>query len=861
MRRLLLILALQAVQAAPVFGQQKIMDSLSIVLNETKDPRQRVDILNQLSVSCFDHDAEKGYDYASQAFQGAKSLNYFRGVRFATTLKGYYFFSKGDYKRALTLYHQYNSLPIPDDDLFGYNLVMIGNVFRTLGQYDSALVYYNRATDLLEKLNAQPYLAFSYKNLARLYVLQWKNKKAEEVFLKALRIYQTAKNRNGIADTWFSLSDVSKNNANFAEAQSYIEKGCQLALETGDEFQNLNCLINEGDIHYRQGDNTKALKNYFEALELLKSNDMPAMLVAVYAHIGDVYEAIAQNDVSLKYYLEALRIAERINLRHEIGRIYSSMAWTYKSQHNFKLAHEYLEKSVTLRQQIRDEHGIANCYNVLGVIYLQEKKYAQAMEGIQRSLEIRQRIGHREGISVCLFNLALVLEEQHQYGRALQYQLEALSMDEAIGNKLNMGISYNSLGRLYTKLKKFALAENFLTLAKKMANETASKSLMMNNHLYWSEYFEARKNPGKALEHHKQYTSLNDSIYSDIGAHKLAELETLYQMDKKDAHIELLNQQKLIQQNEIGLQRSQIRLQNIFIASSIAGFILLSLLTFLVYKYSGRIKRAHREISEQKEEIQSQAEELTEANHTIAEINKRLEGKIEERTQALSQAYKELDTFFYRSSHDFRRPLTTFLGLAEVAKITVKDPNALELFSKVKDTANNLDKMLVKLQSISDLGSQQLVYKEVMIKQIFDSVCDTFRESLQHKHIRTSAEISLTKPFISYPALIKIIIENLVENAIHFSGVDNSYIRLRANNQNPGYLTLDIEDNGQGIGKEYLEQVFDMYFRANEHSKGNGLGLYIVKKAVEKLDGSISVSSIPLVGSTFTMMFPMGPPS
>jgi signal transduction histidine kinase len=861
MRRLFLILVLQAVQALPVFGQQKIIDSLSLVLNKTKDPQQHVDILNQLSLSCFDHDTEKGYDYAMQAFEEAKSLNYFRGKRLATTLKGFYFFYKGDFTKALTFYRQYNSLPLPEDDLFGYNLVMTGNVFRSLAQYDSALVYYNRAISLLQKLDAQSYLAFGYKNLARLYVLQWKNRQAEDVFLKALEIYQKAKNKRAIADTWFSLSDVSKNNANFAEAQSYIEKGCQLAHETGDEYQNLNCLVNQGDIHYRQGDNTSALKNYFEALELLKSNDMPTMLVTAYTNIGDVYEAMAQYDVSLKYYLEALRIAERINLRHEIGRIYSSMAWTYKSQYNFKLAHEYLEKSLDVRKQIQDEHGISNSYNVLGVIFLQEKKYTLAMEAIQRSLEIRQQIGHREGVSVCLFNLALVLEEQQQYGKALQYQIDALSMDEVIGNKFNIGISYNSLGRLYTKLKKFAAAENFLTLAKKMADETASKSLMMNNHLYWSEYFEARKNPDKALMHHKQYASLNDSIYSDIGAHKLAELEALYQMEKKDASIELLNQEKLLQKNEIKLQRSQIRLQNIFIVSGIAGFTLLSLLTFLVYKYSGRIKKAHREISEQKEEIQSQAEELTEANHTIAEINKRLEGKIEERTQALSQAYKELDTFFYRSSHDFRRPLTTFLGLAEVAKITVKDPNALELFSKVKETAINLDKMLIKLQSISDLGSQQLVYKEVMIKQIFDSVCDTFRESLQHKHIRTSAEISLTKPFISYPALIKIIIENLVENSIHFSGVVNSYIRLRASNQNPGYLTLDIEDNGQGIGKEYLGQVFDMYFRANEHSKGNGLGLYIVKKAVEKLDGSISVSSIPLVGSTFTMMFPMGFPS
>jgi signal transduction histidine kinase len=105
--------------------------------------------------------------------------------------------------------------------------------------------------------------------------------------------------------------------------------------------------------------------------------------------------------------------------------------------------------------------------------------------------------------------------------------------------------------------------------------------------------------------------------------------------------------------------------------------------------------------------------------------------------------------------------------------------------------------------------------------------------------------------------MVKIIIENLVENSIHFSGVDNPYVRLKVT-QNGDYITMDFLDNGQGIPKEYQEQVFDMYFRANERSKGNGLGLYIVKKAVEKLEGSISLSSIPLIGSTFTIMLPKG---
>jgi len=196
------------------------------------------------------------------------------------------------------------------------------------------------------------------------------------------------------------------------------------------------------------------------------------------------------------------------------------------------------------------------------------------------------------------------------------------------------------------------------------------------------------------------------------------------------------------------------------------------------------------------------------------------------------------------------------MGLAEVAKITIKEKSALELFSKVRETALSLDKMLVKLQSISDVGAQQLVFKEVLIREIFDHVCEGFREEIEQFGIRTQSGVTLDKPFVSYPAMIKTIIENLVENAIHFRGSKESYIQLRAYGDGD-HVIIEIEDNGQGIREEYREKIFDMYYRANERSKGNGLGLYIVKKAVQKLNGTIQLITDFGKGSRFVITLPV----
>jgi signal transduction histidine kinase len=70
------------------------------------------------------------------------------------------------------------------------------------------------------------------------------------------------------------------------------------------------------------------------------------------------------------------------------------------------------------------------------------------------------------------------------------------------------------------------------------------------------------------------------------------------------------------------------------------------------------------------------------------------------------------------------------------------------------------------------------------------------------------------------------------------------------------HVNLEVEDNGQGIDPQFQDRIFDMYFRGNERSKGNGLGLYIVKKAVEKLNGQVTFTSVYGKGSTFSVSFP-----
>src|SRR5690606_25663741 len=185
---------------------------------------------------------------------------------------------------------------------------------------------------------------------------------------------------------------------------------------------------------------------------------------------------------------------------------------------------------------------------------------------------------------------------------------------------------------------------------------------------------------------------------------KTAQLSAVYQLSDKEKEIQLLNQENELKQSQLSVQQSKLTIQRNFIIFSIVCIILLSVLVYMMVKYYRAKHLAHHEltqlnrsISEKNEEIQAQAEELTEANTSLSDLNRKLlesqeeiqaqseelqeaneiissvtrnlELEIRWRAEQFKQAYVELDSFFYRSSHDFCRPFTTFLGLAEVAKV------------------------------------------------------------------------------------------------------------------------------------------------------------------------------------------------
>lgn len=258
----------------------------------------------------------------------------------------------------------------------------------------------------------------------------------------------------------------------------------------------------------------------------------------------------------------------------------------------------------------------------------------------------------------------------------------------------------------------------------------------------------------------------------------------------------------------------------------VTGFVLLTiLLVYLVRKF------------------RRQKIELSIANERVKLVNENLEGLVAEKTYSLERTNKELDTFLYKSSHDLKRPLTTIIGLYNVAKITLEE-KALMLFEKAYETAYNMDKMLQKLLMVSYINQPSDVEKIDFEKEI-ETARQEFEESINEDETNFEFTISPEVEFNSHQNLVYIIIRNLLENALDYSKLNfNTQSKVVIKVEQDDELTvIKVLDNGPGIKEDIHDKIWEMFYVGNTNSKGNGLGLYIVKKAVDVLGGEIDVVS------------------
>ena len=231
--------------------------------------------------------------------------------------------------------------------------------------------------------------------------------------------------------------------------------------------------------------------------------------------------------------------------------------------------------------------------------------------------------------------------------------------------------------------------------------------------------------------------------------------------------------------------------------------------------------------------------------------------EVKEKNAELEKAYGELEKLVYSASHDLRSPLVSILGVLKVARAENIDGKAKDYFSMIEKTVSKLDVFVQNIINYYQNIKQGEVVSTVNFDMLIDEVIEYFQYFDGSNEVTFDKEIDQQHEVKLDTLRLKMILNNLVSNGIKYRDQDKEEKRMKIKVQTtPEETSLIIEDNGLGIAREEQKKVFDMFYRSSENHLGNGLGLFIVKEATDRMGGTIAVESEPLKGSTFKIVLP-----
>lgn len=230
--------------------------------------------------------------------------------------------------------------------------------------------------------------------------------------------------------------------------------------------------------------------------------------------------------------------------------------------------------------------------------------------------------------------------------------------------------------------------------------------------------------------------------------------------------------------------------------------------------------------------------------------------KKKHREQQLIHANQHLDQVIYKTTHDLKAPLMSALGLikiAESASVEEKD----QYISLIKKSLLKLDLYIEEMNNFFRNGKLKIQRERIDLSKLLQEEQENLENLSQRSSIQVHLHLDNRMEWYSDFLRVRTIITNIFSNAIKYQDLQkqNPFIKIIAN-VTDDFCNICIEDNGIGIEIESQQKIFDLFFRATDQSQGTGLGLFIVKDTIARLQGSIEVKSTIGKGTKFFIRIP-----
>lgn len=637
---------------------------------------------------------------------------------------------------------------------------------------------------------------------------------------------------------------------NYDTALNYSTQAVYQGLQNNDSLEIVRAYNANGFVRMRLG-SSLCIPDFEYALEIAQRNDYKDQVKFLLNNLALAHTDFASYDKALDYNFQSLQLRQEEGVPLDISIALNNIGIVYSNLKDYENALEYYTKAKDLREKNGLTYGLDMTHINIALAHYNLGNYEDALENISIVLGMCINGCDDEVALEAHYALAKVSYEMDNLQKAQGELVKTISIAKKIGSKIfeSQALYQNAL--ISFKQGEYKLALKSLNESQEVLEGTNLRDQILSNYQLYVTIYNSIDDYQQASEYQQKYIELNKNIFSTDLIKNISRIQTEYEERENIKTIAAKNQVLALQQEIITRQKAQYA----FIIT--ITFLVLGL-AFVMYRANQSQRRINQELTAAKATIQEQNQLLSDSNLILeTEVNERTR-ELVETNESLIKVNEEMDNFIYKTSHDIRGPLASLKGICNVAMMDVKDKEALEYLNKLDTSAAKLNAILSRLLIINQINHSLLTPEPIDFRSNIEDILELERKKDLPQHIDISYSIAPNLSFRSDKAMVKIILENLIDNAIKFhndSGRVNPFVKLDIG-QDQEWITVTVIDNGIGIEEGSRDKIFELFVRASERSESGGIGLYLSKLATHKLGGSISLGRTQEGHTAFTVQFP-----